>query len=137
METQSMTTTPATRGPQAGDAVRLIKPETGWWSTGVEDGAIGIIDGVVGEELGPDDERSITFNYSAFRGKNNAYSTGPEYVECSGGPASIGTRIGDLRPTEETMTVNFWRWKDMPRGGGGEHYTLDVPLWEWAPDTKV
>jgi hypothetical protein len=124
-----MTQAIATR-PSPGDAVRIRKPTSGWWSVGVKDGAIGIINGVVGTYP---DHLEITFNYSAFRGPNNARSGGPEYVSVSGGPGSMFTPIAELSATDETAEIWFWRWKDIPRAQGGEHYQLAVPLWEWAP----
>lgn len=116
------------RFPQGGDAVRLTAP----WRWGMlEPGKIGIIDGEVGKDI--TDFVRITFNFSCFRGKSSAYSNGPEFVSCSGGPATIATPVTDLKPTGETIEIIAWKWKGLPRAGGGENYRVEVPVWEWAP----
>ncbi|MFQ5811423.1 MAG: hypothetical protein ACE5JM_17535 [Armatimonadota bacterium] len=112
--------------PMAGDAVRL----TGEFMPPLaKEGDIGIIGGVVGR---PDPDFGITFHASAFRGKSSAYSQGPEFVSCSGGPGAIAVNASELTATGETMPVRFWRWRSLPQAGGGEPYTLEVPVWEWA-----
>lgn len=125
--------------PKGGDAVRLTRP----WKWGlVSAGKIGIINGIVGREI--TDYASITFNYSCFRGKNSKYSDGPEFVSCSGGPGTIATPVGELKPSvvvddngnlrQETTVIWAWRWKkDLPRSSGGEYYQVTVPVWEWPP----
>lgn len=114
--------------PKGGDAVRLIAP----WSWGMIDvGKIGVIEGRTDKEY--KDNVEITFNYSCFRGKSSACSDGPEYVSCSGGPGTIATPVSELKPTNETTKIRVWRWKDVPRGGGGVDYEIEVPVWEWTP----
>lgn len=109
--------------PMPGDAVLL----TGPFSIATP-GQVAIIEGVVGEAR---DEYLVNFCYSAFRGPNSKYAKDPtEFVSCSGGPAPY-LLASALKPTGRTRRVTFWRWKDLPRAGGGERYTLDVPEWEW------
>lgn len=115
------------RTPQAGHAVRI----TGSRDVLVKEGSIGIVEGIVGLENAPDDEILVTFNFRAFRGS----TIGLERTSCSasGGPAYY-LKAGSLTPTNETVTVTFWRWKDgWPGRDNGEEYTLDVPLWEYQP----
>jgi hypothetical protein len=115
--------------PSGGDAVRLSAP----WRWGMlPAGAIGIIDGITDEEC--EEYAAITFNYSAFRGRDSKYSKGPEYCSCSGGPGTVATPVSELRGTGETYTYTAWRWMDRPRADGGESYQVKVTLWEWAPD---
>lgn len=106
-----------------GDVVELV----GEWFGG-NPGATGVIGGVIGE---PEDMLHVVFNCSAFRGKNSAWSKGPEYVSCSGGPGTIALPAALLQPTGRTISRHFWRWKGLPCADGGEDYTLTVPLWTW------
>jgi hypothetical protein len=108
--------------PQPGDAVRL---DTAWW--GAAEGSIAIIDG---SHYDPStDTALLVFGASAFRGPaGGRYDNRQEIVCCSGGPCPR-IALSALQPTGNTRPVNFWRWRDMPRAGGGENYTLDVPLW--------
>jgi hypothetical protein len=86
-------------------------------------GSVGVIDGMVGEDL---DDASITFNARTFRDDS--------HVSCSGGPATIRTAVAELRPTEETVTLNVWHWNRYgPGAGNGECYTVTVPIWDWYP----
>jgi hypothetical protein len=115
--------------PSGGDAVRLASP----WRWGMlPPGSIGIIDGVTDEEC--EESAAITFNFSAFRGRDSKYSKGQEFCSCSGGPGTVATPVSELRPTGETHTYTAWRWLDLPRADGGESYWVTVTLWEWAPD---
>jgi len=110
--------------PLPGHAVRLTAP----WSI-LKPGKIGILEGLVGV---PHDDFSIIFNViGAFRGGPTGKDP-DEYVSCSGGPGTISTPADQLTPTDETVTLWFWRWRDLPRAGGGEPYQLTVPLWEWS-----
>lgn len=109
--------------PMPGDAVRL----TGGFMF-AKPGAIGIIGGIVGQF---EEDLHICFAYSAFRGGPYGGAIGRDYVSCSGGPATIATPVEELVYTGETMPISFWRWKDAPRAGGGVHYTLEVPVWDW------
>ena len=117
--------------PQAGHAVRLKTP----WRWGMLDaGEIGILDGMVGEDI--NDLARITFGCrgQAFRGNGGGpTSKRPLYVSCSGGPGTIGTPVEELVWTGETVVFEFWRWQDYPRADGGVPYKLAVPVWEWSP----
>lgn len=115
--------------PSGGDAVRLSAP----WRWGMlPAGSIGIIGGITDEECR--EYAAITFNFSAFRGRDSKYSKGPECCACSGGPGTVATPVSELRPTGETYTYTAWQWRDLPRADGGESYRVTVTLWEWAPD---
>lgn len=125
--------------PNAGDAIRL----TDKYSF-AKAGSVGIIGGVVGESQ---DELQVTWNYDAFRGYScygaehcpqptprGIYELHPhpnEIVSCSGGPGTIALPAWLLKPTGETITVDFWCWHDLPRAHSGVSYRLDVPVWEW------
>ncbi len=102
--------------PMPGDAVRLV----GQYS-GAKFGSIAILDGAIGFA---EDSYMAVFAPSAFRDARE--------VSCSGGPAPY-VACDELRPTGEMIAQLFWRWKDLPRAGGGEHYLLEVPLWDWTP----
>lgn len=114
---------------RGGDAVRLTRE----WSI-AKAGEIGIIGGRTDE---CQTDLHITFNASCFRGRSSGYAPAaePEYVSCSGGPATISTPVSRLRAPGPGLAAfvrrRFWQWKDLPRGGGGFDYELDVPLWEW------
>ncbi len=115
--------------PSGGDAVRLASP----WRWGLlPAGSIGIIGGITDEEC--EESASITFNFSAFRGRDSKYSKGPEHCSCSGGPGTTATPVSELRPTGETHTYTAWRWREYPQADGGEAYQVTVTLYEWAPD---
>jgi len=118
------------RYPNPGDAVRLAGP---WQWGGLPAGQIGIINGTVGVHR--TDDCQITFRYTCFRGRSAEYdgNQAPEHVECSGGPGTIFTPVGELRPTTETIVVTCWRWKSLPCAGGGTSYRIEVPVWEWTP----
>jgi hypothetical protein len=106
------------RRPMPGDAVRLTED---WYEARA--GAIGFIDGMVGEYNGTS---NITFNARVFRDD--------VVVSSSGGPGSISTDLRWLRPTDEQTTVLAWRWPNGHRGrDNGEEYRLVVPLWDWTP----
>ena len=106
-----------------GDAVVY----TGETTYEIKHGEIGIIDGIPGC---PEDTYIVTWHYSAFRGGRTGYTPEPQYVSVSGGPGYF-IKPSDLAATGRMQTINFWRWIDLPRADGGEHYNLDVPLWEW------
>ena len=108
--------------PMPGDAVCVTD---GWDLLG--SGQIGIISGIVGK---PREYYDITFNASAFRGKNCPIEC-YEYVSCSGGPGTIATPAWKLRPTNEKISRQFWGWKDFPRRDGGVRFYMEVPLFEW------
>ncbi|GEA16717.1 hypothetical protein E308F_29630 [Moorella sp. E308F] len=116
--------------PRGGDVVRLAAP---WKWGGLKKGAIGIIEGYTDQEY--KDAVRIIFNvWSCFRGKSSKYNTSSEFVECSGGPGTIATPVSELKPTNETIQLKVWRWKDIPREAGGEEYFVTVPIWEWSPN---
>jgi hypothetical protein len=125
--TQPAPAAPATL-PQPGDAVRLDGP---YW--GAELGAIAIIDST---HYGWDWDTGephvmLVFKASAFRGPRSAYSADQtERVSCSGGPCPF-VKLADLTPAGE-RAVTFWRWRDLPRAGGGVEYQRTVPLWSWG-----
>lgn len=112
---------PAPIVPMPGDAVLVTED-----LIGVQAGQIGILEGTVGEAR---DSYLVCFHYSAFRGTNIGGVAGKEYVSCSGGPAWY-IDASDLEDTGHYRTVNFWRWQDMPRRDGGEHYQLSVRVWK-------
>lgn len=111
--------------PMPGDAVILRGRYTG-----IRPGSVGIINGVVGEAR---DEYLVTWNLyggGAFRGPSFRGSMGRETVSASGGPVPW-VRAIELRPAGRHV-ARFWRWRDLPRAGGGEEYELEVNLWEWT-----
>lgn len=111
--------------PRGGDAVRVAAPWK-WAGSMVKVGQIGIIGGSVEHDKTQDVH--ITFNYSAF---NDGRS-----CSCSGGPATIATPIGELKPTGETVKVRCWMWNDgMAQAHNGRDYQREVRLWDWYPDT--
>lgn len=111
--------------PMPGDAVRL----TGRYP-GVAQGAVAVIQGIVGR---PEAECSVVFFAHAFRGTSDA--TCPPgcqiRVSCGGGPV-MNVPAKELTYTGERRTAYFWHWRAMPQGDGGQDYTLDVPVWNWA-----
>lgn len=112
---------PPDRNPQAGDAVRLAAPWPGVSEVVV--GAVGVIDGMVGEEL---DHPSITFNASTYRDER--------VVRCSGGPATIATPTSELHASGDMTNVSCWRFRGgVRRPGNDEHFQQHVPLWDWFP----
>lgn len=52
-----------------------------------------------------------------------------EHVSASGGPCPF-IPIAELVHEGETEQT-FWRWKTIPKAGGGENYTVTVQLWSW------
>lgn len=119
-----MTSKKAQRSPRPGDAVRILADKPC-----VRAGSIAVLDGIV-RDLKPDDLQMICFHFSAYRDPDGK----PEYVSASGGPAWYVT-VGELIPTDETVTLRFWRFKDgiHQRAGNGVEYTLEVPLWDYRP----
>lgn len=109
--------------PKAGDAV-IVATDNYY---GAKKGAIGIIDG--GWWYGKE-HAMVVFGASTFRSGTGA-------ISCSGGPCP-GVAVADLKPTGKMQTVTCWRWAEprLPRAGGGEDYTIEVPLWEWNGDTR-
>lgn len=111
--------------PMPGDAVRL----TGRYP-GIAEGAVAFIQGVVGR---PEAEYSVAFFAQAFRGTGDCdYPPGsPIRVSCGGGPL-VTVRASELAYTGEKRTAYFWHWRAHPAADGGQDYTLEVPLWNWA-----
>lgn len=106
--------------PGAGHAVRLdgLYP-------GLSLGAIGIADGQHGHDQA---EALVTFGASAHMDDR--------IVSCSGGPVPYIT-LADLQPTGETVTQQFWRWRDgIAMADNAEYYALEVPLWSWKGSAK-
>lgn len=123
--------------PQPGDVIRLDGDYCG-----VRTGAKAVIDSHYWtEDLDNGPIVMAVFGASAYRGgvgfinaiemsmTNDLSKPQPAYVSCSGGPCPF-VKIADLT-YEGRITQNFWRWKDIPRAGGGEPYTLEVSLWAW------
>lgn len=112
-----------TRNPRPGDAIRILVDKVE-----VRAGDIGVLGGIV-RDLNPEDEELICFSFRAYRDPDD----NPEYVSASGGPA-WNIPVGELIPTNETVILRFWRFKDgIQRAGNGEEYTLEVPLWDYRP----
>lgn len=81
----------------------------------------------------PDDEIRVMFDFQfpfrVFRGS----VIGSDLTICSAsGERACYLKAGSLTPTNETVTVTFYRWKD-DWPGTDEEYALDVPLWEYRP----
>ena len=110
------------RKPMPGDVVRLTGK---YW--GGEIGALAVLDGFIGEQR---DEFMAVFRASSFRGEDCLEHGRRGVVTSSGGPCPF-IKACDLVDSHENIDRDFWKWKDVPRAGGGEHYTLSVPLWFW------
>ena len=113
----------STRKPRPGDAIRIlaVKYEA-------RAGDIGVLGGIV-RDLNPEDEELICFSFRAYHDPDNK----PEYVNPSGGPAWYVT-AGKLIPTNETVSLRFWRFKGgIQRAGNDEEYLLEVPVWNYLP----
>lgn len=106
--------------PTGGIAVRL----TGLWPWAgnlLDIGDIGIVDGYDDQ---PYCHLRIIWKFSAYRDNH--------LTSCSGGPGTIGLPAELLVPTQETMKVRFWKFKDaLPSANNSVVYWLDVPVWEW------
>jgi hypothetical protein len=115
------------RVPMPGDAVRYVGDDS-YWRTNYDgnDRGFAIIEGEIGTA---EPEFRANFAYSRFRGGTNGERT-RGYVSCSGGPVPL-IKATELEPTDETAEIVFWCWKDLPRGNGGEDYSLSVPVWNW------
>lgn len=112
------------RYPRGGDAIRLAAPWE-WAAADVAVGAIGVLTGPAGKSA-PSGGGSITFRHSTYRDDST--------ISVSGGPATIWTSYAELWPTDETTTMNVWRFADdLPGAGRGRGYTVEVPVWEWYP----
>jgi hypothetical protein len=113
----------STHSPRPGDAIRILADKFE-----ARAGDIAVLDGIV-RDLKPDDVQMICFRFSAYRDPGDK----PEYVSASGGPAWYIT-VGELIPTDETISLSFWRFKgSIQRAGNDEEYTLEVPLWNYRP----
>ena len=113
----------STRNPRPGDAIRILADKFE-----ARAGDIAVLDGIV-RDLKPDDVQMICFRFSAYRDPDDK----PEYVSASGGPAWYIT-VGELIPTDETISLRFWRFKGgIQRAGNDEEYTLEVPVWDYQP----
>ena len=104
--------------PLPGDIV-ILTDKCMW----VEAGRKAIIEGKVGQ---PQPSYMICFDASAFRNETVIY--------CSGGPSPF-VLSEDLKYGGKT-TENFWKWKDVPRAGGGLQYQMEVSLWYWNGQTN-
>lgn len=109
--------------PGAGDAVRMLTPHKGMPE--LPPGSIGILNGMIGQPS-EDGGASIMFRPRTYRDAT--------VVSVSGGPGTIWTPYGELRPTGRTVTVQAWRFRDGHRAAGnGEDYTYQAALWDWCP----
>lgn len=123
--------------PKPGDVVILDGEYCG-----CERGDQGTIEGIVGVAQ---DEYLVCFHVAPapFRGSPGFVSrletsmtsgimpaADQEIVSCSGGPA-LYIKAADLKPCPYMHHQIFWKWKDLPRAGGGEDYRLQVPSWIW------
>ena len=125
--------------PMPGDVVIL----SGEYSL-CKPGDMAVIEGVVGLAQ---EEYLVCFkcNGQAFRGKASfggmletmitAGAIGDEIVSCSGGPA-LYINIRDLTMLPYEHEQLFWKWKDLPRAGGGEDYKLKVQAWAWEGNSQ-
>jgi hypothetical protein len=112
--------------PMPGDAVRLVGHYTA-----LAQGSIAVIQGTVGT---PQESYSIVFSAQAFRGPgNSSHRAGaPIEVSCSGGPVILRVPAAELIYTGERRTAYFWHWRKTIEADGGQHYAMEVPLWDWA-----
>lgn len=113
--------------PQPGDVIDLG-----------EEGRAVIDSHYFGEDLGDGPIVLAVCGASAFRSTDGriglasaieATMTGGRFhpfVSCSGGPCPF-VKLADLEHVGE-VTQRFWRWKDLPRVGGGVDYTEVVQL---------
>jgi len=110
---------PPDRGPRAGDAVILASES---WSISKR-GAIGFLGGCVDQDQ---EQYSICFNASKYRDAS--------VVSCSGGPATIFTPAGELKPTRFKIGSWYWKFKNnVWKAHNGEDYWMETPLWKWIP----
>jgi hypothetical protein len=90
----------------------------------IKEGSFGVIEGIVGDAR---KEYLVCFNaYSTFK---------DDSVSSSGGPAYT-IKASDLVATTETKEWFFWKWKDMPRAGGGIPFGETCKVWEFDLDKK-
>jgi hypothetical protein len=108
--------------PMPGDAVIVLCPYCG-----IMPGAVAILDGTIGV---PQKEFLGVVSYSTFRGPSSKYSAEAEFVSSSGGPCPV-IAAEELAFSGHILPVWCWRWIDLPRVDGGEHYRIEVPLWLW------
>lgn len=66
--------------------------------------------------------------YSVFRGDGSSQHNPAGMVSASGGPCPF-VRINALSFVGET-NLTCWKWKDRPRAGGRETYTVTVNKWK-------
>lgn len=129
-----------------GDVVRFDGDES--YDVLVKPGDRAVVDTAYFDPDG-DGEILVCFRASAFRDENarigiaqaielSMTNTGltitMPIVSCSGGPAPF-VKVADLTYVGTTVQA-FWKWKDRPRAGGGEHYTETVNMWSWKGRTK-
>ena len=99
--------------PMPGDAVMI-------WNSNdclVKDRTIGIIEGMIGDCR---DAYLVCFNDHTFRDD--------ETVSASGGPAYRIDTVR-LKPSNRVVNKLFWKWRDVPRAGGGEYYYKSCRVW--------
>lgn len=86
----------------------------------VPDGTLGVIEGKAGQVM---DCYLVTFRFSPAPFLDDTHCT------ASGGPAFI-ILSRDLVPVGSQPAL-FWRWKDLPREGGGNYYRKEVNVFEY------
>jgi len=118
------------RGVSQGDQIRVVK--SCWYA--MKDGELC----QVTEHSDFEDAlldvipRKGLYGGRAFWGPHCANAVTPvgqvETMSTSGGPFKGGIDA-DLLVFDRVGQVTFWRWKDVPRAGGGEHYGREVAFW--------
>ncbi|NJD75739.1 MAG: hypothetical protein FIB08_01400 [Candidatus Methanoperedens sp.] len=99
--------------PMPGDLVMIENSH----DTLIANFSYGIIEGIIGE---PQDEYLVCFNaYSTFRDTS---------VSASGGPAYM-IHAKNLVDAKIARDWFFWKWKDMPRAGGGVPFKETCRIW--------
>jgi len=121
--------------PKPRDIVRLTAAYMG-----LEKGSLGVIDSPY---FAADGEAMVVFNASTFWGPTSDLASAVEddmtgavlapdggRVSSSGGPCPF-VKLDDLKPAGRIFHT-YWRWKDLPRAGGGINFQREVDLWEWG-----
>ncbi len=99
--------------PMPGDLVMILNSG----DCLVKNRSLGVIEGIVGEYR---NHYLVCFNDSTFNdGK---------IVNASGGPAYC-IDSARLKQSPRILNKTFWKWKDFPRGGGGEYYIKSCKVW--------
>lgn len=111
---------PLSRGnslvPMPGDLVRITNSTDDL----VPDGTLGVIEGKVGQVM---DCYLVTFRFFPLPFLDDTHCI------ASGGPAFI-ILSRDLVPAGSQSAL-FWKWKNLPREGGGDHYRKEANVFEY------